>query len=286
MSDRIQLGQALATIGQASTRPDFELRFNQLQNTVIRRVNAEIEKITAGAAKNTRVVKRLQKEHDKLSAELPALRTFLFGNEANRNRLIELSLVVTEATDTFSSVDDDTNLTADEADAINVLKNDIIDRLQGLYVIKHPGVKDANIIEKLRDLVADLEGLTAVAGAVDAAGSGSPSNGNRALLDTLAVAQNRVDVGVEVTDNTAGLTNALILNYQKKILELEAKFTEITAADAKRQAAEIADLKTRNAHLLQAISISFEATSSLGDFLLQNLGTRRPAPGSVLNLFV
>lgn len=285
MADSIQLSRALATIGQVSTRPDFELRFSQLQNTVIRRVNKEIEKINAGSPKNTRALERLQKEHDKLVKELPALRTFLFGNEANRNRLTDLSPIVTEATDAFSADDNDTNLTAAEADTINALKGDIVNRLEGLYVIKHPGVTDAKVIERLHGLVADLEGLTAVAGTVDAAGSGSPSNGNRALLDALAVAQNRVDVGVEITDNTAGLTNGLILKFQKKILELEKKFTVMSEAEAKRQAAEIDDLKAQNANLLRAISITFEASSSLGDFLSQNLGTKRPPPGSVLNLF-
>ena len=215
MSGNINLGAALISIGQATARPNFELSFLQLQNSVIRRVNDRIGEVNE-ATNNTRAVDELQKDRNELVEDIPKLRTFLFGNEANNGRLQELSPVVTSAIAKFSEVDDDTNLTAAEASDINTLKDQIVERLEGLFVIKHPGIEDSDIIEKLTDLVAELNGFTAVAGTVDASGSGSPSNDNRALLDKLAEAQIRVDVGVEVTRNTASVTNGLILNFQKK----------------------------------------------------------------------
>ena len=44
MSDPLSLPKTLVTIGKASERPNFELQFNQLQNTVIRRINDGIRK--------------------------------------------------------------------------------------------------------------------------------------------------------------------------------------------------------------------------------------------------
>lgn len=284
MSENINLGAALMSIGQATGRPNFELSFNQLQNTVIRRINDQIEKVNQDSD-NTRVVAKLEKDRNELVDEIPQLRTFLFGNEANMHRLLDLSPFVTSATAKFSEVDDDTNLTAAEASDINSLKDQIVERLEGLFVIKHPGIADADIIEKLKDLVADLNGLTAVAGVVDAEGSGSPSNDNRSLLDKFAEAQIRVDVGAEVTQNTAFVSNGLILNFQKKVLEIDSQLIGISTVDAQRRSEEIADLRTQNANLLRAISISFEASASFTDFIAQSLSPQQVPPGSVLNLF-
>ena len=285
MSGNINLGAALISIGQATARPNFELSFNQLQNTIIRRINNQIDKINQDTD-NSRVIAKLEKDRNELVDEIPQLRTFLFGNEANRNRLLDLSPIVTSATAKFSEVDDDTNLTAAEASDINSLKDQIVERLEGLYVIKHPGIADVNIIEKLTDLVADLNGLTAVAGVVDAEGSGSPSNDNRSLLDKLAQAQIRVDVGAEVTQNTAYVTNGLILNFQKKVLQIGSELLGISSADALRRSQEIADLRIQNANLLRAISISFEVSASFTDFIAQSLSPQEVPPGSVLNLFI
>ena len=284
MSGNINLGAALISIGQATARPNFELSFLQLQNSVIRRVNDRIGEVNE-ATNNTRAVDELQKDRNELVEDIPKLRTFLFGNEANNGRLQELSPVVTSAIAKFSEVDDDTNLTAAEASDINTLKDQIVERLEGLFVIKHPGIEDSDIIEKLKDLVAELNGFTAVAGTVDASGSGSPSNDNRALLDKLAEAQIRVDVGVEVTRNTASVTNGLILNFQKKSLEIESEILGISEGDAQRRSQEVADLRADAANLLQAISISFEASTSLTDFIARSLSPQQVPPGSVLNLF-
>ena len=284
MSENINIGAALISIGQAVARPAFELRFNQLQNSMIRRVNDQIDKINEDTD-NTRVVAKLEKDRNELVDDVPRLRTFLFGNEANRNRLLDLSTVVISATAKFSEVDDDTNLTADEASDINALKDQIVERLEGLFVIKHAGIQDSNIIEKLTDLVDELNGLTAVAGVVDAEGSGSLSNNNRALLDKLAEAQIRVDVGAVVTQNTAHVTNGLILKFQKKILAIDAEFIGISTVDAQRRIKEIADLRIDSANLLRAISISFEVSASFTDFIARSLSPRQVPPGSVLNLF-
>ena len=284
MSENINIGAALISIAQAVARPAFELRFNQLQNSMIRRVNDQIDKINEDTD-NTRVVAKLEKDRNELVDDVPRLRTFLFGNEANRNRLLDLSTVVISATAKFSEVDDDTNLTADEASDINALKDQIVERLEGLFVIKHAGIQDSNIIEKLTDLVDELNGLTAVAGVVDAEGSGSLSNNNRALLDKLAEAQIRVDVGAVVTQNTAHVTNGLILKFQKKILAIDAEFIGISTVDAQRRIKEIADLRIDSANLLRAISISFEVSASFTDFIARSLSPRQVPPGSVLNLF-
>ena len=152
-------------------------------------------------------------------------------------------------------------------------------------MIKHAGIQDSNIIEKLTDLVDELNGLTAVAGVVDAEGSGSLSNNNRALLDKLAEAQIRVDVGAVVTQNTAHVTSGLILRFQKKILAIDAEFIGISTVDAQRRTQEIADLRIESANLLRAISISFEVSASFTDFIARSLSPRQVPPGSVLNLF-
>lgn len=285
MSDPISLPQTLVTIGKANERPNFELQFNQLQNTVIRRINDGIEKINE-AHDNTREVDALRKKSKDLADAIPLFETYLFGVESNRLKLVNLSAVITSSVAKYSEVDDDTNLTAAEASDLVTLQAQVVAGIRNLFIVKLPEVKDGEVIEGIKKLTDDLEALTPVAGVVDAEGSGSPTNDNRTLLDTLNKLQNKVDVAATVSEESKFLTNKLILNANKKILETESKLLDLTTLDALKAAEEIDALKDQFTALLLSISVSFEASSSLTDLLVPSIGPQRPPPGSVLNLFV
>lgn len=272
------------TLAVLAARPSFELAFLQMQNTVIRRINDEIDKVTKKNDRRT-LVAELEREVINLRDLSGRAREYRLGNKNNLDRALNLSLVVTAAISDFSTDDDNTNLTADEATAINTRKDKIVAALKRFYLIKLPGITDGNIIQSLLRNIDDLEGLTAVAGTVDAEGTETPTNDNRLLMDLLNQVQNDVDTTAVVTQNSIFLATGMILEFDGKSFDIEAKITSITAIDVAKQAAEIAQVKQRYANLLSAISLSFEISSQFAENMAKNLSPRRIPPGSVLNLF-
>ncbi len=284
ISSRFNFAQSFMTLAVLAARPRFELTFLQMQNTVIRRINDEIDKITQ---KNDRrvLVADLEREVINLRDLSARARVYRLGNKNNLDRAFNLSLVVTSTISDFSTDDDDTNLTADEVTAINIRKDKIVAALKRFYLIKLPGITDGNIIQSLLKNIDDLEGLTAVAGTVDAEGTETPTNDNRPLLDLLNSLQNDVDTTAVVTQNSIYLATGMILEFDGKAFGIEAKITSVTAVDVAKQAAEIAEVKQRYANLLSAISLSFEISSQFAESMAKNLSPRRVPPGSILNLF-
>lgn len=285
MSDNLSLPKTLVTLAKARERPNFELAFNNLQNTVIRRINDGIRKINK-EHDNSREVETLRKKSREIRDNIPIYETYLFGVESNRLKLVNLSALITSAVAKFSEVDDDTNLTAAEASELATLQAQVVKGMRSLFIVKLPDVTDGNIIENIKILTDSLEGFTPVAGVVDAEGSGSPTNDNRQLLDILNKLKIKADVAATVSEDTKFLANKMILNFNKKGLEIESKLLDTTVLNAFQVADEIDDLKNQYTALLLSISVSFEATSSLTDLLLGSIGPQRPAPGSVLNLFI
>ena len=285
MSDPLSLPKILVTIAKAYERPNFELRFNLLQNSVIRRINDGIRRINA-EHDTSREVDALRKKTKDLADSIPIYETYLFGVESNRLKLNNLSTLITSAIAKFSEVDDDTNLTAAEASDVAALQAQVVSGIRNLFIVKLPDVRDGEVIEGIKKLTDTLEALTPVAGVVDAEDSGSPSNDNRTLLDTLKKLLNKANVAATVSEDAKFLANKMILNFRKKILESESKLLDITALNAFKVSDEIDDLKNKYTALLLAISVSFEASSSLTDLLIGSIGPQRPPPGSVMNLFV
>ena len=285
MSDPLSLPKILVTIAKAYERPNFELRFSLLQNSVIRRINDGIRRINA-EHDTSREVDALRKKTKDLADSIPIYETYLFGVESNRLKLNNLSTLITSAIAKFSEVDDDTNLTAAEASDVAALQAQVVAGIRNLYIVKLPDVRDGEVIEGIKKLTDTLEALTPVAGVVDAEDSGSPSNDNRTLLDTLKKLLNKVDVAATVSEDAKFLANKMILRFRKKILESESKLLDITALNAFKVSDEIDALKDKYTALLLVISVSFEASSSLTDLLVGSIGPQRPPPGSVMNLFV
>lgn len=285
MSDNFSLPKTLVTLAKARERPNFELAFSNLQNTVIRRINDGIRKINK-EHDNSIEVDALRKKSQELRDNIPIYQTYLFGVESNRLKLVNLGGIILSAVAKFSEVDDNTNLTAAEVSDLATLKDQVVKGMRNLYIVKLPNVTDGNIIENIKKLTDTLEGLTPVAGVVDAKDSGSPSNDNRTLLDILDKLKIKADVAATVSEDTKFLANKLILNFTKKSLEIDSKLLDTTVLNAFEVSDEIDALKNKYTALLLSISVSFEASSSLTDLLIGSIGPQRPAPGSIMNLFV
>lgn len=284
MAIQFNLAQNLMTIGLAAAKPNFELRFNQLQNTVIKRINEEIDDITERNDRRQEVA-ALEKEINSLHFLIKQGQDYRSGNKNNLDRAVALSPVFNSAISAFSTNDDDTNLTVDEASAINRIKDDIVKSLKRFFIVKLPDITDGRIIEFLLRNIDDLENLTAVAGTVDAEGADPETNDNRNLLDLLKRVKNKVDTTITVTQNSIFIATGMLLALQQRTLRAESEITDISVLDALRQREEIEATKQRYGRILNAISLSFEASSAFTRTLAADLSPKRIPAGSILNIF-
>ncbi len=281
---RFTLAESLVTIGRITQQPNFELRFNQIQNTVIKRINKEIDKIDQ-KHNNFRVVERLQKKFNSLVRSIEVAEQYRFMVQSNHDKFVELTVVVGNAIAKYSEEDNNTMLTSGELADVKALKTDIINRINSLRVIKHPDIVDGRPVENVRDLVDDLQGQEPVAGIVDLADSLFKTNDNRELLDSLGTLRTYSEVGTEVTQNTIWLTTDMILNFQAKAFEIEADITDITVVDARKRSDEIDAVKAKYGDMLRAISISFSTAQAFTQYIAAGIAQPRVPKGSVLNLF-
>ena len=73
MAELFPLGAILAKLTSEAARPSFEFRFNQLQNTIIRRVNKEIARVNESNPSNRHRVDKLRRDGLKLADSLPLI---------------------------------------------------------------------------------------------------------------------------------------------------------------------------------------------------------------------
>lgn len=276
MAELFPLGATLAGIAADASKPDFELRFNQLQNTIIRRVNDEIKRINETGGVNRQRVEELSREGLKLADALPVFTAFRQGNS---NNLGQIQQLIEDAAVLAAALGPDDDVIQAEVDAFNAQRDAIVADLNNLFIFIHPDIVDGQVIQNLKKEIDTLNALDPVVGSK----SGEPNNVT--ATTTVTDFQNTLNVALSVTQNTIFLTLDLEQNIQKKQAEILAEFTELTTVEAARQAQEIENIKADFANLLTAISLSFEANASFASELNKFLTPFKPAPGSVLNLF-
>lgn len=275
------LSQALATALHGNNKPEFELQFNQLQNTVIERLNKEIEKVNAAGGSKAEVLE-MQREGRTLGENLPVVEKFLFDTQTNLGRLNTISTQVASMIGLFT---DDANISATDLTAFNTARTEIVAELNKMQQLTYTGYTDGNIIQRLKNEIATLEALAPVEGIVDPAGTAVPTNVNRDVQTALETFQTQVTTAQDVTLNT---TYGIVDIRQDMITSMsviQANITEINTSVQLRKAAEVDALKEKYGHLLNSISLSYEVSSGIADNLNKHLAKIQPEKGSVLNMF-
>lgn len=272
MAELPPIGATLANLAAAAAGPSFELRFSQLQNTIIRRVNDEIARINKSGGVARHRIEKLQKDGLKLADSLPLLEAYRNGNSNNLGQLQALfeeseTLVATLGTD---------DVDQSEVDAFNAQRDVIVEHLNNLYIFVHPDIVDGNTIQYLKEEIDTLNALTPVVGT---------QADNQAIFDAIDTFQDQLNTGLTVTQNTIDLTLRIEVRIQRKQAEVLSEFEELTTVEAARRAREIDNIKADYANLLTAISLTFEVNKGLPESLNQFLVPFTPEPGSILNLF-
>jgi hypothetical protein len=264
----------LATLGNISTRPSFELRFSILQNTVIDRLNAQIEAVNESSRESVDAF--LLSSQKKLEAFRTHLGNFTVANARNAWNLSDLSDKVDALqaaldaadTTTFNTVLHTINenvgrLSVPNGAVVGILLDDGVTaiRRDGLINVTRSGAK-----ERVTDF-AQFANNAEAQSAIDAAKSTITKSLNAVLARAEAVEKLN-----QVTDK----------NLTATTLQIEAA----KVAKEAELAAELTKLREKYAHFLNAISLAFESNQALAEQLGKGLfDPNKVDPGSVLNIF-
>jgi len=276
LAELYPIGQVLSGIAASSSRPDFEIAFSQIQNTIIRRVNDEIEKANNKSDGNKHKIIKLQRDGLRLAESLPLIEAYRTGNVNNQGTL---QLLIENLTTLSASLGTDDDITQSELDAFTAQRTIVTDAIDNLFVYIHPDIVDGRAIQYLKDEIDTLNALAPELGS---------KSGLQANIDTTAAVDDvlaEANTALSVTQNTITLALDLEQNIQSKEAEILAEFTELTAVAAANRDIEIQNIKSSFANILTAISLTFEANANFATELNNALSPFQPEPGSILNLF-
>jgi|GEM_PF-1107025 len=280
----VDLGRILSEISNKNFRFGFEQQFNQIQNTTIKRINSEIDRVIENDDTPRRLA-ALERDYKKLDDNKKLIDSFHFDMYSNQLRLTEMQTNATDAIAAFSSVDDDTNLTADEVSSLTAKRDALIADTEALLLSIHPDISTPFIIRDVKNTLDTLKAMDPVVGVVDAEGSGSPTNANRQILDDLTTFSSLLDTAYEVTYTTAENAQDISLNISASLAGKVVDMTQLSEVELKRQEAEIEDIKAHYGNILRVISVSFEARISSTEQLAASLQGPQVQPGSIMNIF-
>lgn len=277
-------GATFVRAASADQRAAFSLRFGQLQNTLIRRVNARIGELNASDPNRHKRLEIESKLKD-LTDRTPGLQEFLKINQSNSLKLNGLLERVTELRATFLSEDlDNTTVTAAEAENFEETRDAAVEEIRNLWVVSNPEIAHTKQIENLFKVADELEAMSLDVGSVDPEGTENPNN-NRQVLDYLDTLENKISTASTVALNNMALSNRLLVKIQQKAADLQADLSIMQAEDLERRNAEIDDLRAEFANALQILSLGFESQQNAADQLADSLDGADPPKGSILNLF-
>ena len=268
------LALGLSTLSTVSSRPNFELQFSTLQNTIIDRLNKEIEAVNEASRESVDAF--LLQSQKKLATFQTRLDTFTVANSRNAwalgvlvDRLDALesaraagntAIFNTELGKINAIVG---NLSVPNGAVIGIFVDDGITaiRRDGLVNVTRAGAKVR--VTNYSQFTNDAEAQSAIAAA-----RASVTTSLNAVLSRAEAAEKLR----QVTDKNLAATS----------LQIEATKT---AKDAEL-AVELTKLREKYAQLLNALSLAFESNQAMAEQLGRGLfDPNRVDPGSVLNIF-
>ncbi|MGE5506648.1 MAG: hypothetical protein ACM31L_19660 [Actinomycetota bacterium] len=272
------MAQGLAQAAAAAARPNFNLQFNLLQNSIIDRLNQKITEVQNSMS--TTIDPQIQVERQRLVSvanDIDPLRQSMLSNTYAMNALGDavgrLNTAVTAAAagdpSEFNSILDGinqlgNNLQLTDGSAIGLYVSDGTELLKrdGVVRVTNPDGTTTKATS-YSDFASQTDALSAITDAINRVGVVQTSLQTRS--DALVSIMSQTQVGIDKIDTQIAAQQTL---------------------DQATAAGEIAKLKQQYSYMLQALSLSFEGAQSMADALTQRLSlTPASQPGSVVSLF-
>jgi hypothetical protein len=263
------LAASLAQLAQTASRPNFELQFNIAQNAALDRFNEKVKEFqdsNFGAGK----VALFQIKAARLERSLDTAKDYKATVENRR-------LVVKEALDELSALRDladSTTLTEFEDK-----RSELLATLGKLTTLNTSGLGAPDSLGDIKpDSIAAIEGIVTNSFATPADVTTA-----QATIDSVTSELSDALTIIEINKDAA---SSLIDSTDRGLTEARDKIDDIIVAERKKQIDEIQALEQQTATILTSISLAFEGSQFITQFVDQNtIQPREIDPGSVLNLF-
>ena len=262
--------QSFARLAQAAARPAFELQFNSAQNAVLDRLDRQIEELQSADLflGQTATLRVKLSQLDSRLPEIEAYRTTVTGNRTTVLDVLEALAEARDLADPGTSADFDTKL----AEAVN-----LVEKLQ-TQPFALIGVDDG-LLQTKPQVQADLAAIAtngfATAGDIQAV---------QDAIDSISTTLNGTLAILEINDDDAFNT---LTALERQKAEVQRQIDNIETDERQKRLDEVNELREQASRTLTIISLGFEGSQNLGQFLSDNLRIGQdPEPGSVLNLFV
>jgi hypothetical protein len=273
----VSFAQSFASTRLAAARPNFELQFNNLQNSIIDRLNEKINEAQKDSKLNNQIDVFLLAQEKKLTRFQSDLDLFTFNNARNINavgelarRLDDLSTALgngdTAAFDkTLSEVSDIIgNTVVTNGTTIGIYISDGIETLRRDGLLQYDNAGTSTKATAYSDFADQAEAEAAIASAIEKVGQIS-------------------DVLLYKAEGAEVLRQKTATNLNSTLLQIQAAQTAVEA----EKAAEIAKLRDEYAQLLNAISLAFESSQALSEQLSAKLFSPDSVPpGSAVNILL
>ena len=276
----------LTSVNRQANNIAFNLQFNDLQNTVINRFNKESDKLL-NASSNQRELDELDRSYTKTVEQRNSIVKFAFTNESNGDNHIDLSTAILSAINAINGSDDgDSNtVSASEVAAYEAARDEIVSISDRLVELNHPDYVDGDNVTRMRAQIEGLLELTAVEGTVDASGSETSTNDNRAIYDLLDDIDTTNTAASSVSTTLETSAKYLTAKLDQNLSDLKREITDINVFRAGEIEYEIQMLKSKNATFLRSIELSFDTQAYSINNLIDSLSAEKEIPkGSILSI--
>lgn len=279
------LATLLTDVNRQARGIAFNIQFNNLQNTVLDRINKETQEI-ANVEGNQRELDELNKVISKLVEHRKTVVAFAYTNESNDDRFEDIASKATSALAFFSLGDADvSNLSESEKSTYETNLASIVDVSDLLVELSHPDIIDGNNVTRLRSQIDALRELTPEVGAIDDEGTDPATNDNLAIKELLSEIATSAGVAAESSATLQVLAAKTIQSIDLKLREADKDRLEVSVLRTGEIEYELQVMRSKYATLLRSIELSFETSAQATDALANALDIgKEPELGSILSI--
>lgn len=266
---------AFGALASSAARPNFELQFNILQNSIIGRINKDIEQINESSTEN-QVDAFLLLSRTKLTIFTENLERFTFANARNAWTIPDLKTKLDQLTTAVNASDTAT------FDSVLAQVNNIVGNMQppdgsAIAITIPDGI---NAIRRDGILNVDRAGVTTKITAY------SQFTNSAEALAAITSAQSRLDASYTSVIIKAEAAETVRVTTEKNLTSTMLAIESAQTAGEAEKATELAKVRENYSQLLNMLSLAFESSQAMADRLGKNLfDPNTVAPGSVMNMF-
>ena len=259
-------GRALTLQAQATARPNFEVSFAAAQETAVKRFNVELGQFQNAEFGRSRTV-LLRAKTIRLEGGLELATAFKAHTSTNRQTVKD---ILDQLGELRALADPSTSA------AFDTKRTEVLSSIDKLLAANITGL---GAPDGLRNLKAQAEATIQALSVADAAAATAA----QATIDGLVL---DFSAKLEILELNQDSATTLVTSYDRLLGELSLKIEDVEIDERQAGIDRIKELETELARVFSLLSLSFEGSQNLGNYVAENTVLKPELdPGSILNLF-